>query len=62
MANIASRHQTGTVDSVDDLQEMSKGFEKLGDTLSLLDLHGPAFRSYQQMVCWLMVRNNPNTM
>lgn len=44
------RFQYSDWESVDGMLQISKLYEKMGDILSTMDLHSPAFRCYQQMV------------
>nr|CDS30702.1 tonsoku protein [Hymenolepis microstoma] len=49
---IIGRFQYSDCESVDGTLQVSKIYEKMGDILSTMDLHSPAFRCYQQMLLW----------
>ncbi|KAL5967472.1 Tonsoku-like protein [Taenia solium] len=50
-----TRAQVSPCDTVEEMHQISKYYEKLGDILSTMDLHGPAYRCYQQMMLWAEV-------
>ncbi|KAL5108944.1 Tonsoku-like protein [Taenia crassiceps] len=55
LETVTTRAQVSPCDSVEETYQISKYYEKLGDILSTMDLHGPAYRCYQQMMLWAEV-------
>ncbi|EUB60964.1 NF-kappa-B inhibitor-like protein 2 [Echinococcus granulosus] len=55
LETITTRAQVSPCDTTEEMLQISKYYEKLGDVLSTMDLHGPAYRCYQQMTLWAEV-------
>ncbi|KAM7535253.1 hypothetical protein Aperf_G00000100172 [Anoplocephala perfoliata] len=52
LEKIMSGFQNFDWESVDGMLQIAKLYEKIGDILSTMDLHSPAFRFYQQMLLY----------